>query len=155
MNTGKERSFAIINTRKSSRVNQEAHTRDSKQRSRRSHCRRRKERGWILWVIEILCTNLLLCSRQWRFHVRRPQMTNNGQSLWKLQRGKNEKLKSKQEVIDEAMQACKTVHFANAHGIMPLQNHRIGKQCQTYKGRVVLRGDAVNNDSGSYAVFTE
>ena len=26
---------------------------------------------------------------------------------------------------------------------------------QTYKGRVVLRGDIVKDDSGSYAVFTE
>ena len=38
---------------------------------------------------------------------------------------------------------------------MPLQNLRIGKQSQTHKGRVALRGDVVNNDSGSYAVFTE
>ena len=27
--------------------------------------------------------------------------------------------------------------------------------CQKYKGRVVLRGDIVKDDSGSYAVFTE
>ena len=38
---------------------------------------------------------------------------------------------------------------------MPLQNLRIEKQSQTYKGRVALRGDVVNNDSGSYAVFTQ
>ena len=28
-------------------------------------------------------------------------------------------------------------------------------KCQTYKGRVVLRGDIVKDDSGSYAAFTE
>ena len=31
----------------------------------------------------------------------------------------------------------------------------LDKQFQKYKGRVVLRGDAVKGDSGSYAVFTE
>ena len=36
-----------------------------------------------------------------------------------------------------------------------LKNSELEPQFQTYKGRVVLRSDIVNDDSGSYAVFTE
>ena len=32
---------------------------------------------------------------------------------------------------------------------------KLEPQFQTYKGRVVLRGDTVKDDSGSYAVFIE
>ena len=35
------------------------------------------------------------------------------------------------------------------------KNAELGAKHQTYKGRVVLRGDIVKDDSGSYAVFTE
>ena len=36
-----------------------------------------------------------------------------------------------------------------------LQNSELEPQHQKYKGRVVLRGDTVKDDSGAYAVFTE
>ena len=36
-----------------------------------------------------------------------------------------------------------------------LKNSELEPQCQKFKGRVVLRGDTVKDDSGSYAVFTE
>ena len=36
-----------------------------------------------------------------------------------------------------------------------LKNSELEPQYQKYKGRVVLRGDVVKDDSGSYAVFTE
>ena len=35
------------------------------------------------------------------------------------------------------------------------KNSELEPQFQKYKGRVVLRGDMVKDDSGSYAVFTE
>ena len=125
---------------KGSRVYQEAHTRDSKQRSRRSHCRRMKEREWILWVIEILCTNRFLCSRQWRFHLSRPQRTNNGISLWKFQRGKNEKLKSKQEVMKQCRQAKRFILQCSWHNaISKSQNWKtvsnIQRTCCTARRR--------------------
>ena len=53
--------------------------------------------------------------------------------------------KVKSKVIDEARTAGATVHFASLMDICH----------QKYKGRVVLRGDIVKDDSGSYAVFTE
>ena len=39
--------------------------------------------------------------------------------------------------------------------ICHLKKSELEPQYQTYKGRVVLRGDIVQDDSGSYAVFTE
>ena len=39
--------------------------------------------------------------------------------------------------------------------ICHLKNSELERQFQKYKGRVVLRGDTVKNDSGSCAVFTE
>ena len=36
-----------------------------------------------------------------------------------------------------------------------LKNSELEPQYQKHKGRVVLRGDTVKDDSGSYAVFTE
>ena len=36
-----------------------------------------------------------------------------------------------------------------------LKNSELEPKFQKYKGRVVLRGDIVKDDSGSYAVFTE
>ena len=36
-----------------------------------------------------------------------------------------------------------------------LKNSELEPTFQKYKGRVVLRGDSVKDDSGSYAVFTE
>ena len=39
---------------------------------------------------------------------------------------------------------------------MPPQNEELEPKLQKkYKGRVVLRGDVVKDDSGAYAVFTE
>ena len=39
--------------------------------------------------------------------------------------------------------------------ICHLKNSELEPQFQTYTGRVVIRGDVVKDDSGSYAVFTE
>ena len=47
------------------------------------------------------------------------------------------------------------VHFASLMDICYLKNAELETKHQKYKGRVVLRGDIVEDDSGSYAVFTE
>ena len=36
-----------------------------------------------------------------------------------------------------------------------LKKSELEPQFQKYEGRIVLRGDIVKDDSGSYAVFTE
>ena len=45
--------------------------------------------------------------------------------------------------------------FASLMDICHLKNAELETKHQKYKGRVVLRGDIVKDDSGSYAVFTE
>ena len=71
-------------------------------------------------------------------------------SAWNLT-----KVKSKKQVIDEARTSGATVHFASLMDIRHLKNAELEAKHQKYKGRVVLRGDIVKDDSGSYAVFTE
>ena len=71
-------------------------------------------------------------------------------SAWNLT-----KVRCKNEVIDEARTSGAKVHFASLMDICHLKNAELEAQHQKYKGRVVLRGDFVKDDSGSYAVFTE
>ena len=72
-------------------------------------------------------------------------------SAWNLT-----EVKSKKEVIDEARTKGAKVHFASFMDICHLKNAELEAKHQKYnKGRVVLRGDIVKDNSGSYAVFTE
>ena len=71
-------------------------------------------------------------------------------SAWNLT-----KVRSKSEVIDEARTKGAKVHFASLMDICHLKNAELETKHQKNKGRVVLRGDTVKDDSGSYAVFTE
>ena len=70
-------------------------------------------------------------------------------SAWNLT-----KVRSKKEVIDEARTSGAKVPFASLMDICHLKNAELEAKHQKYKGRVVLRGDIVKDDSGSYAVFT-
>ena len=65
------------------------------------------------------------------------------------------KVRSKKEVIDEARTKGIKVHVASLMDICHLKKAELEAKHQKYKGRVVLRGDIVKDDSGSYAVFTE
>ena len=58
-------------------------------------------------------------------------------------------------MIEEARTWGATVHFAPLMDICHLNNAELEVKHQKYKGRVVLRGDMVKDDSGSYAAFTE
>ena len=71
-------------------------------------------------------------------------------SAWNLT-----KVRSKKEVIDEARDVGRKSSFASLMDICHLKNAELEAKHQKYKGRVVLRGDIVKNNSGSYAVFTE
>ena len=66
-----------------------------------------------------------------------------------------DKVKSRKEVILEAQRDKKKVHFAALMDICHLKNAELDSNFQMYKGRVVLRGDIVKDDSGAHAVFTE
>ena len=62
------------------------------------------------------------------------------------------KVRNKKEVIDEARNKGRKVHFASLLDLCHLKNSELEPRYQKYIGRVVLRGDIVNDDSGSYAV---
>ena len=63
------------------------------------------------------------------------------------------KVRNKKEVIAEPR--TRKVHFASLMDLCHLKNSELEPQHQKYKGRVVLRGDIVKNDSASYALCTE
>ena len=65
------------------------------------------------------------------------------------------KVRNKSDVIDEARTSGAKVHFASLMDKCHLENAELEVKHQKYTGRVVLRGDIVKDDSGSYAVFTE
>ena len=63
--------------------------------------------------------------------------------------------KEQKGVILEAHKDKKKVHFGIRMDICHLKNAELEPKYQKYKGRVVLRGDMVKDDSGSYPVLTE
>ena len=66
-----------------------------------------------------------------------------------------DKVRSKKEVILEAQKDKKKVHFVSLMDTCHLKIAELEPHFQKYNGRVVLRGDIVKDDSGSFAVFTE
>ena len=62
------------------------------------------------------------------------------------------KVRNKKDVINEARNKVRKVHFASLMDLCHLKNSDLEPQYQKYKGRAVLRGDIVKVDSGSYAV---
>ena len=58
-------------------------------------------------------------------------------------------------MIDETRTKGRKVHFASLMDLCHLKNSELELRYQKYKGRVVLPGDIVKDDSGAYAVFTE
>ena len=73
----------------------------------------------------------------------------------KHQHGNWQRVRNKREVIDEAWKEGKTIHVASLMDICHLKNWEWNPTCRSTKGRVVLRGDIVKDDSSSYAAFTE
>ena len=65
------------------------------------------------------------------------------------------KVRSKKDVIDEARNKGRKVHIASLMDLCHLKVSELEPQYQQYRGRVVLRGDFVKDDSCAYAVFTE
>ena len=63
--------------------------------------------------------------------------------------------RNKMEVIAEARNKGRKVHFASKMDLCHLKNSELEQKDQKFKGRVVLRGGTVKDDSGSYAVFID
>ena len=68
-------------------------------------------------------------------------------SAWNLT-----KVRNKSEVIDKARTSGAKVHFASPMDICHLKNAELEAKHQKYKGRVVLRGDIVKDNSGSLTI---
>ena len=81
--------------------------------------------------------------------------TRNGRSSGQCQHGIWKKGKRKKETILEAQRDEKKVQFATLMDICHLKNAELEPKLQMYKGRVVLGGDIVKDDSGAHAVFPE
>ena len=77
------------------------------------------------------------------------------EKLEKISAGYLTRVISKKEATDEARTKGAKVHFASLMDICHLKNAELETKHQKYKGRIVLRGGIVKDDSGSYAVFTE
>ena len=65
------------------------------------------------------------------------------------------KVRNKNEVIDEARNKGRKLHFVSFMYLCHLKNSELEPRYQKYKGRGVFRGDIVKDDSGACAVFTE
>ena len=65
------------------------------------------------------------------------------------------RVKRKSVVIQDAQKSKRTVHFSTLMDICHLKNSELELGFQKYEGRMVFRGDAVKDDSGSCAVLAE
>ena len=82
-------------------------------------------------------------------------MEKQWEKLEKIPAWQLTKVRNKKEVIDEARNKGRKVHFPSLMDLCHLQNSELEPQYQKLKGRVVFRRDFVKDDSGAYAVFTE
>ena len=114
-----------------------------------------QEKGTTQYSITIWYTILFLCLKQWRYPQQKQQWIKNGRKLKRFRRGTQQKSETNQRWLMKQGQKGIRVHFASLMDICHLKNAELDTKHQKYKGRVVLRGDIVKDDSGSYAVFTE
>ena len=85
----------------------------------------------------------------------RKQESRETEKLDKIPAWQLTKVRNTKKVIDEARKEGKTVHVASLMDIRHAKNSELERKFQKFKGRVVLRCDTVEDDSGSHAVFTE
>ena len=114
-----------------------------------------QEEAGIHWVTIILCPNLfpyLKSHENTRCEGSSGEWTGKMEKIpaWRLT-----KVRNVSGVIAEARNKGHTVHVASLMDLCHLKNSELVSQFRKYKGQVVLQGDIVKDDSGSYAVFTE
>ena len=114
-----------------------------------------QEKVTIHCSITIWYTNLFLCTKAMKFSAVKAAVDKEWEKLEKISAWNLTKVRRKKEVIDEARTKGAKVHFASLMDICHLKNAELETKHQKYKGRAVLRGDTVKDDTGSYAVFAE
>ena len=97
----------------------------------------------------------MLRLKQWEKLDAKAAVDKEWEKLEKILAWQLTKVRIKKEVIDEARKEGKTVHFASFMDLCHFKNSGLEPKFQKYKGRVVLRGGIVKDNSCSYAVFTE
>ena len=102
-----------------------------------------------------LVHKFILMPQAMKFPAAKAAVDKEWEKLEKISAWNLTKVRSKKEVINEAKTNGAKVHFASLMDISHLKNAELEAKHQKYKGRVVLRGEIVKDDSGSYAVFTE
>ena len=103
-----------------------------------------------------LVHKFILMPQAMKIHAAKAAVDKEWEKLEKFSAWNLTKVRSKKEVIDEARTKGIKVFFCIINGHMSfLKNAELEAKHQKYKGRVVLRGDIVKDDSGSHAVFTE
>ena len=90
-----------------------------------------------------------------KIHDAKAAVNEKWEMVEKLPAWQMARVKSKREVMQEAQKEQRTVHFAMLMDSCHLKNVELEPKFQMYRGRVVLRGDIVKDDSGSHAAFTE
>ena len=114
------------------------------------------EKDFLRWRISNWCTSLSRCHKQWRFQTQKLSWTRKGKSSTRLQHGIWKKSRARRGLFFQAQGENKKVHFATLMDICHLSKNRSWNQkLQKYKGRIVLSGGIVEDDSATYAVFTE
>ena len=114
-----------------------------------------QEEWVILCNITIWYTNSLRCLKRWKYLKQKQQWTKNEKNLRKLRHGIWRKSETNLTWSTKQQKKHVKIHFPTLMDLCHLKNAELEKKHQKYKGRVVLRGDIVNDDSGSYAMFTE
>ena len=114
-----------------------------------------QEKEILHYSMKILVHNFIPLPQAMKIPAAKAAVDKECEKLEKISAWNLTKVKSKKEVIDEARTRGAKAHFASLSVICHLKNAELETMHQKYKGRVVLRGDIVKDDSGSYAVFTE
>ena len=106
-------------------------------------------------IITILVYKFIPTPQAMKMSAAKPAVDKEWRKLKNISAWNLAKVRNKSDMIDEARNKHVKVHCASLMDICHLKNAELEKKHQEYKGRVVLLGDIVKDDSGSYAVFTE
>ena len=112
-----------------------------------------QEKVAIHYSIIIWFTYLFPCLEAVKIPAAKAAVDKEWEKLEKISAWNLTKVRSKKEVIDEARTKGAKVHFASLMDICHLKNDELEATHQKYKGRVVLQGDVVKDDSESFAVI--
>ena len=94
------------------------------------------------------------CPKRCKFRMRKQQWTENGRSSKRFQHGSWTKIRTKRRLFWRHKETKRKSTLLHGWTSVISKNVELEPKQKKYKGSVVLRGDSVKDDSGSYAVFT-